>query len=72
MITMAKVSDQLCDIIDELGKTKSLSRSIFMAANDSDLTSEATDAIQAVSQIVEERLAKAIRDLDALVEEVDQ
>jgi len=71
MITMAKISDQLCDIVDELDKTKSLSRSVFMAAGDDGLTEAASEAIRAVSQIVEERLDKALRDLKALVAEVD-
>jgi hypothetical protein len=71
MITMAKISDQLCDIVDELDKTRSLSWSIFMAAGDDGLTEAASNAIQVASQIVNERLDKALQDLKALVAEVD-
>lgn len=72
MITMANVSDRLCDIADELDKTKSIAWAILMAGSDAGLTSEAANAIQAVSQVVEERLGKALNDLKDIIEEVDR
>lgn len=67
---MSTPSNKISDIIEMVTTVKFLNHAVFMAAGDSGVTGPATDALQSVCDIIDDRLKEIDGCLDELMEEL--